>query len=1108
MDSLGAFDIQLKVQLSKTCVFNSTKHGVYVDGTAASIKSTPINTCIGTGSAKLAVRLSSYNPAVPLFGKFGGFLWSSSDPTDVTFSPSTATTTVDSTDSVVTVKIAAGSTTKSFDASVLIVNSSGCSTIVTKSAFLHLGTKAIIKAPKVGCTGVPVSFTDISQYGPDTFSWSVAPDPTKNVATAKASVDSPNSKNCHITFTDTGFFVITHKIDKGGPLSGLGASGCYKDTTDTIHIQHPRAYFSSPNQQSGCAPQIVSFDSIAPTKNIAMYYWNYGDKTSDSTLDTNWFHIYALNNPNGFTVSMAVKDSQGCIDTFKRLSFIHLNGPVPGFTISAHSACGDSTMTITNTSINITDLTLDFRDGSAAQTGNFTTITHKYTYTDYSKDSLKYYPLMIASDNSAATCYATYTDSITLYRPPSARISSSSATTGCAPYTVNFQDVSLYNDSTFNRWDFDGDGIIDASNNHANPSFTYNTPGTYTVRLFVSTGHCTDSVTQVNMITIYGRPTADFTVDNDTACPSNLFTLSATDKNPWNSVITGYNWDFGDTTSSNVGDSVPTHTYKYGGGHDVQLIVTNSDGCSDTTLKTGFIYTYPTVIPDSPLILSVSVDLNAQSSNTGAVIVKWSKDVSGNFSKFDLFRSDMAAPIDPGITDPNIDTFYDQTTDVYDLSYGYALDKSDKCGFTSFKGPAHYTMVLRATPNPIGTVPYIDLTWSNYVGWKDIVSSSGVAGPIAYQVWRKDNNNIYYSLVTTLFATTTTAADTFVRDSNNICNGVYRYYIVAVHPTDSSLNSNSNRDSAAPNYTFQTKQLNLLSTTVINDTMTFTKWTGVMQPNVKAFIIDRQDTSGRWVIGYDSVGPNQDSFYDTKARVNSTSYHYRVKVLDKCGNLTDGTNPNEAGPSNLGTSMYFGAGVVGNCPNEQFSFLWTPYDSFKAGRDRYILQIKDNAGNWRDYKNLDAKIDSAGDDSIHLDINGPACYRIVAYSSSDPDNSYNQNQSISNSKCLLNCSRLYFPDAFTPNGDGLNDSFAVTSVAVFNGIDPRDLQYSFKIFNRWGELVWSTNDLHAKWGGQFGDDKSGKAYQDCPVDVYVYQVEAHGMDKQIFFKKGVVTIIR
>jgi gliding motility-associated-like protein len=66
------------------------------------------------------------------------------------------------------------------------------------------------------------------------------------------------------------------------------------------------------------------------------------------------------------------------------------------------------------------------------------------------------------------------------------------------------------------------------------------------------------------------------------------------------------------------------------------------------------------------------------------------------------------------------------------------------------------------------------------------------------------------------------------------------------------------------------------------------------------------------------------------------------------------------------------------------------------------------------------------------------------------------------------------PNAFTPDGDGINDVFFVSLSAV-----PLDLEWS--IFNRWGELVFESTDPMAQWDGTYQG-------QPAPQGVYVYQL--------------------
>jgi gliding motility-associated-like protein len=71
---------------------------------------------------------------------------------------------------------------------------------------------------------------------------------------------------------------------------------------------------------------------------------------------------------------------------------------------------------------------------------------------------------------------------------------------------------------------------------------------------------------------------------------------------------------------------------------------------------------------------------------------------------------------------------------------------------------------------------------------------------------------------------------------------------------------------------------------------------------------------------------------------------------------------------------------------------------------------------------------------------------------------------------------FFLPNSFTPNGDGLNDSFFPVGdkISVEN--------YSFKIFNRWGELIFSTNDFNEKWDGTYQNNALSS-------DAYIWKID-------------------
>ena len=75
---------------------------------------------------------------------------------------------------------------------------------------------------------------------------------------------------------------------------------------------------------------------------------------------------------------------------------------------------------------------------------------------------------------------------------------------------------------------------------------------------------------------------------------------------------------------------------------------------------------------------------------------------------------------------------------------------------------------------------------------------------------------------------------------------------------------------------------------------------------------------------------------------------------------------------------------------------------------------------------------------------------------------------------ILPENRFYIPNTFTPNGDGLNDLFMP---AIMGGDN-----YRFMIFDRWGELIFDTQDTFQGWDGRYKGTK-------CQEDVYVWKIE-------------------
>jgi gliding motility-associated-like protein len=91
--------------------------------------------------------------------------------------------------------------------------------------------------------------------------------------------------------------------------------------------------------------------------------------------------------------------------------------------------------------------------------------------------------------------------------------------------------------------------------------------------------------------------------------------------------------------------------------------------------------------------------------------------------------------------------------------------------------------------------------------------------------------------------------------------------------------------------------------------------------------------------------------------------------------------------------------------------------------------------------------------------------------------------------------KVYVPSGFTPNGDGLNDLFRVTGVEVIS-------EFNLKIFNRWGQIIFETNDKTKGWDGKL---KGTVLSTGTFVYILKYTESTTGLSQTL---KGTVTLIR
>jgi gliding motility-associated-like protein len=101
------------------------------------------------------------------------------------------------------------------------------------------------------------------------------------------------------------------------------------------------------------------------------------------------------------------------------------------------------------------------------------------------------------------------------------------------------------------------------------------------------------------------------------------------------------------------------------------------------------------------------------------------------------------------------------------------------------------------------------------------------------------------------------------------------------------------------------------------------------------------------------------------------------------------------------------------------------------------------------------------------------CYAVTAV------DSFNNESNYSVIACVDNCIDYKLPNVFTPNGDGINDIFRPSNYAFVERVD-------MKIYNRWGTLVYETEDPDINWNG-----KRMKTNQLVSPGVYYYVCDVY-----------------
>lgn len=203
------------------------------------------------------------------------------------------------------------------------------------------------------------------------------------------------------------------------------------------------------------------------------------------------------------------------------------------------------------------------------------------------------------------------------YEPPVANFNFRVAP-GCSGDTVFFHNESA--NATEYLWEL---GEANLTDTNVNTHHVYLNAGTYPVTLVATNSHCVDSM--IHIVSLGHPMHAGFTVSKDTICQGTPIQFTNTSSiTADNGSGPGYQWSFGNGSSSNVKN--PTYTYTRTGVYTTRLIVNDSIPCYDTVTKLIYVDSVSGLsvsVSDTPICKGDAVTFTAVYSGEGMVYSRW-----------------------------------------------------------------------------------------------------------------------------------------------------------------------------------------------------------------------------------------------------------------------------------------------------------------------------------------------------------------------------------------------------------------------------------------------------------------------------------------------------
>ncbi len=951
----------------------------------------------------------------------------------------------------------------------------GCADTITKSIHIKSPPQAGI-APMPGCNDLNLTFTNTSDPTASGFWWDFG---TPNPA------DSSLITNPTFDYTPYGYgaYTVTLVAQKG--------TACADTATYDLLVSNVIADFTAID--TTCTNILVPYTDASSNVNGTIIQWEWDFGGTGTSTQQNPDHGYTV--AGDYDVELIVTSDLGCTDTVVYPINIY-EAPIPQ--IGPIDACSGLLIDFINLSDPLASgFWWEFGTGDPGDTS----LVFEPTF-DFTPYGFGPYTITLVAQKGTV-CETSTTVPINISQLTADFVSPD---TICQNGTINFVDASVTQAGTvITNWDWD---FAPGFSSQQNPSNSFAISGTIPVELIVTSDiGCQDTI--IKDIEVMPEPIVDAGLDTAMCVSNPGLVLNGTITNATGGEWTGNGGVFvGGTTNLNA-EYFPSLAELNNASTDLILCSTGNGYCTAIcdTMTIQYLDT-PTIDPGLDIEVcddTTYIQLNASVQFASNIL--WTTPGSGSFDDPNLLNSTYTFGGGEVVAGDSVQFF------IETFNFSGCPDDQDSL-WVFFNAPPSYSLVYDDTVCAGFPIPINSNSTTGNGFWEtfgDGTFNPDSSDATIYNHGTVDESN---GMVTIAFQTI----------DNGGCNALYDTLDIVIIPTptpdftftencfgviDSFFDASSSVDPIVLyDWTFETGQtsnaidpthiftapgihpVSLIITSLNGCTDTVTYDVNSYHIPVPDFVIPEPCLEGGTY------------FYDSSTVVNATIDSWSWSFGD---NPTPGTSTSQnpiyqyaiAGNYDIYLSVTSSDGCskdttinVGILPGPTAEFSFDPTEGASVG-DPVNFTDESTPGNAIPLATWSWDFD----DSTYSNAQDPT--HVF-----DPEGEYNvQLIVVDEEGCkdtVVHMVPVYHgpqaPTAFSPDGDGLNDYFMILG-GDFETLD-------FKVYNNWGQLIYSQTDPNLPgWDGTFKDKEQ-------PIGVYVFVATVTTYDGVEHLLSGDVSLIR